>query len=156
MEVYINADLFCENTNFLITFPSCVIVFLHFVFQLMVATFRCDQIAKETLSRLNSDKVCISFLYFFLQKLLRYLYLKISLLVIQLISHRIGWHWEKMLKLVQHPSLGKISYLFWKALSPSKSTSCSLFWKAIRSACLCSIRCRIKMLQSTKRHKILR
>ena len=57
MEVYINADLFCENTNFLIRFPSCVIVFLHFVYQVMVATFRCDQIAKETLSRLNSDKV---------------------------------------------------------------------------------------------------
>jgi hypothetical protein len=89
-------------------------------------------------------------LCFFLQKLLCYLDVRIISLVIQLISHRLGWHWDKLLRLVQNRSLGKSLYLFWKTPSPSKCTSCSLFWKAIRSACISSIQCRIKMLQSTK------
>jgi hypothetical protein len=39
---------------------SCLIIFLNFVYQVMVAAFQCEQIAKETLSRLKSDKVFLS------------------------------------------------------------------------------------------------
>jgi hypothetical protein len=123
---------------------SCVIIFLNFIYQVMVATFRCEQIAKETFSRLKSDKVFLSSLFL----LTKVIDARIISFVIQLISYRLGWHWEKLLKLVQNRSLGKSSYLFWKTPSPSKCTSCSLFWKAIRSACISSIQCRIKMLQS--------
>ena len=139
----------------------------------MIATFRCEQITKETLSRLKSDKVFLSSLFLLTKvivldvriispwNLMRYFFLlnhivwnqyyldvRIISLVIQLISYRLGWHWEKLLRLVQNRSLGKSSCLFWKTPSPSKCTSCSLFWKAIRSACISSIQCRIKMLQS--------
>ena len=78
-------------------------------------------------------------LCFFFQKLLRYFDLRIISFALQLISYRLGWHWEKLLKLVQNRSLGKSSYLSWKTPSPSKCTSCSLFWKVIHSACKCSV-----------------
>jgi hypothetical protein len=56
LEVYLNADFFCKKYSCLIRF-SCVNMFLHFVYQVMVATFRCEEIAKEKLSRLKLDEV---------------------------------------------------------------------------------------------------
>jgi hypothetical protein len=64
LEVYLNADFFCKKYSCLIRF-SCVNMFLHFVYQVMVATFRCEQIAKEKLSRLKLDEDVLVFLFSF-------------------------------------------------------------------------------------------
>ena len=62
-------------------------MFVHVVYQVMVATFRCEEIAKEKLSRLKLDEVFL---------LSWFLHIKVSVLpcckiLTELISYRLGW-----------------------------------------------------------------
>jgi hypothetical protein len=94
----------------------------HLVYQVMVATVRCEEIAGGKLKCFTSDKV-LYWIYFLIQIIYNCNFIKLKF-----ISYRNGWKWRKLFELDQNQGLEKLSVLFWKTIFQSKYTSWCQFY----------------------------